>query len=111
MAGLSAQAGGAWSASLGGRVGAGSGVGRHVEAARDGALAGFITHAEHRLHLPGIEGGRHLEEGKQALVPGMPLKRGVSITDACIGWEDSLAVLDILAEAVRQRRVRRADVE
>jgi 3-deoxy-7-phosphoheptulonate synthase len=46
----------------------------------------------------------HLEEGKQALVPGMPLKRGVSITDACIGFADTVPVLHRLARAVRTRR-------
>ncbi|KAI9833477.1 MAG: Phospho-2-dehydro-3-deoxyheptonate aldolase amt16 [Sarea resinae] len=32
------------------------------------------------------------------------LKYGVSITDACIGWEDTEEVLEVLASAVRQRR-------
>jgi 3-deoxy-7-phosphoheptulonate synthase len=32
------------------------------------------------------------------------LKYGVSITDACIGWEDTEAVLEVLAKAVSQRR-------
>lgn len=32
------------------------------------------------------------------------LKYGVSITDACIGWEDTETVLESLASAVRQRR-------
>ena len=32
------------------------------------------------------------------------LKYGVSITDACIGWEDSESVLEVLAKAVRKRR-------
>ena len=32
------------------------------------------------------------------------LKYGVSITDACIGWEDTESVLEILALAVRRRR-------
>ncbi|WP_332669777.1 3-deoxy-7-phosphoheptulonate synthase AroG [Aromatoleum sp.] len=53
----------------------------------------------------------HLKEGRQDLIPGKELEYGKSITDACIGWEDTLTVLDILAEAVRQRRVRRADLE
>jgi len=46
----------------------------------------------------------HLEEGKQALVPGTPLKRGVSITDPCIGFADTVPVLHGLARAVRTRR-------
>jgi 3-deoxy-7-phosphoheptulonate synthase len=32
------------------------------------------------------------------------LKYGVSITDACIGWEDTESVLETLAKAVAQRR-------
>ncbi len=53
----------------------------------------------------------HLKEGRQDLMPGKELEYGKSITDACIGWEDTLTVLDILADAVRQRRVRLADQE
>lgn len=33
-----------------------------------------------------------------------PLVPGRSITDACLGWEDTLPMLDLLADAVRQRR-------
>ncbi|HUY03491.1 MAG TPA: 3-deoxy-7-phosphoheptulonate synthase, partial [Rhodocyclaceae bacterium] len=47
----------------------------------------------------------HLQPGRQDLLPGKPLEYGVSITDACLGWEDSLSVLDILADAVRRRRL------
>ena len=47
----------------------------------------------------------HLQEGRQDLVPGQALEHGKSITDACIGWEDSLAVLEILAAGVRARRL------
>lgn len=32
------------------------------------------------------------------------LKYGVSITDACINWEDTESVLDTLANAVKERR-------
>lgn len=32
------------------------------------------------------------------------LKYGVSITDACIGWEDTEQVLEVLANAVKTRR-------
>jgi len=32
------------------------------------------------------------------------LKYGVSITDACINWEDTVSVLDVLANAVKARR-------
>lgn len=50
----------------------------------------------------------HLQEGRQDLAPGRELEYGKSITDACIGWEDSLRVLDQLAEAVRARRLQKA---
>jgi 3-deoxy-7-phosphoheptulonate synthase len=40
-------------------------------------------------------------------MPGQPLAHGVSITDACIGWEDTVGLLDVLAEGVRKRRVAR----
>ena len=48
----------------------------------------------------------HLKAGRQDLVPGKALEYGVSITDGCIGWEESRALLDELAEAVRARRVK-----
>ena len=50
----------------------------------------------------------HLVEGKQDLIEGKPLVYGQSITDACIGWEDSEKVLNILAESVRARRSTKA---
>ncbi|MGB7540950.1 MAG: 3-deoxy-7-phosphoheptulonate synthase AroG [Burkholderiales bacterium] len=47
----------------------------------------------------------NLKAGRQDLVPGKPLVYGQSITDACIGWEDSVPLLRNLAEAVRKRRL------
>ncbi|WP_294949429.1 3-deoxy-7-phosphoheptulonate synthase [Sulfurivirga sp.] len=46
----------------------------------------------------------HLKPGRQDVIPGQPLEYGVSITDACIGWDDSEQVLKLLAEGVRARR-------
>ncbi|HKJ22927.1 MAG TPA: 3-deoxy-7-phosphoheptulonate synthase, partial [Gammaproteobacteria bacterium] len=46
----------------------------------------------------------HLVAGRQDVTPGAPLTYGQSITDACIGWPESEALLGRLAEAVRQRR-------
>ncbi len=46
----------------------------------------------------------HLQEGRQDVVEGQPLVHGMSITDACIGWEDSERLLQKLADAVRTRR-------
>ena len=46
----------------------------------------------------------HLVAGTQKLVPGKPLTYGQSITDACMGWETTTELLDVLADAVRKRR-------
>ena len=46
----------------------------------------------------------HLVEGRQDFHPGKPLKFGQSITDACLGWDDTVTLLDGLAAAVRARR-------
>lgn len=46
----------------------------------------------------------NLMDGRQDLVPGKDLGRGQSITDACLGWEESVRLLYRLAEAVRSRR-------
>jgi 3-deoxy-7-phosphoheptulonate synthase len=60
----------------------------------------------------GIMVESHLKAGRQDLIPGKELVYGQSITDACIGWEDSRGMIDALADAVRQRRVKAAaDVE
>ena len=55
----------------------------------------------------------NLFEGNQKVPAEGPagLKRGVSITDACIGWETTVEVLDELAAAVRERRARAAKAE
>jgi 3-deoxy-7-phosphoheptulonate synthase len=50
----------------------------------------------------------HLREGRQDLVAGQELVYGQSVTDACLGWDDSAALLDRLAAAVRARRLKRA---
>ena len=49
----------------------------------------------------------HLVGGRQDLIEGQPLTYGQSITDGCIGWDDSVAVLERLAVGVRARRARR----
>jgi 3-deoxy-7-phosphoheptulonate synthase len=47
----------------------------------------------------------HLNPGRQDIVPGKPLAYGVSVTDACIGWDDTEKMMMQLAEAVRARRI------
>lgn len=46
----------------------------------------------------------HLVAGRQDLTPGTALTYGQSITDGCIGWDESVAVLNSLADGVRKRR-------
>ena len=46
----------------------------------------------------------HLVGGRQDMIEGQPLVYGQSITDGCIDWDASVAVLERLAEAVRERR-------
>ena len=51
----------------------------------------------------------HLHDGAQKFTPGKDdpakLEYGKSITDACLGWDDSLQVLEVLSEAVKAARV------
>ena len=48
----------------------------------------------------------HLVGGRQDLVPGKPLVYGQSITDGCIDWQASVALLERLASAVQSFRQR-----
>jgi 3-deoxy-7-phosphoheptulonate synthase len=68
-----------------------------------GDVAGQLARGERRIIGVMIES--HINPGRQDLVPGKPLEYGVSITDACIGWSDTVNLLDTLAAGVRQRRV------
>ena len=74
---------------------------RQVEVARD--VAGQIGRGDNRI--VGVMLESHIHPGRQDLVPGQALEYGVSITDACIGWDDTVGVLRELADAVRRRRV------
>ena len=53
----------------------------------------------------------HLQSGAQKFTPGkddpQQLHYGQSITDACLGWEDSVQSLEILAKGVKARRAKR----
>ncbi|MFN0305615.1 MAG: 3-deoxy-7-phosphoheptulonate synthase [Burkholderiales bacterium] len=48
----------------------------------------------------------HLKAGRQDLTPGRALVYGQSVTDGCLGWEETVPLLERLAEAVRSRRQR-----
>jgi len=56
--------------------------------------------------IVGVMVESYLVAGRQDLVAGKELVYGQSVTDACINWEDSVNVLEGLAEAVRQRRLK-----
>jgi len=74
---------------------------RQLDVARD--VAAQLAAGERRI--VGVMAESHLNAGRQDLVPGKELNYGVSITDACLGWDDTVKLLDTLAEAVRRRRV------
>ncbi len=65
-------------------------------------VAGQIAGGEDSIFGVMIES--HLVEGRQDLEEGKVATFGQSITDACIGWDDTETVLRQLATAVQQRR-------
>jgi 3-deoxy-7-phosphoheptulonate synthase len=77
---------------------------KQLEVAQD--IAGQIQGGSRSVFGVMIES--HLNAGAQKYTPGKDdqakLAYGQSITDACLGWEDSLAAIDVLAQAVRLRR-------
>ena len=75
---------------------------RQIEVAHD--IAAQLAAGDARIVGVMIES--NLQEGRQDLVAGQPLKPGVSVTDACIGFEQTVPVLHALAEAVRARRAK-----
>ncbi len=56
--------------------------------------------------ITGVMIESHLNEGRQDIVVGEKPAFGISVTDACLGWDDTEALLNTLAEAVRKRRER-----
>ena len=75
---------------------------RQIAVAHD--VAAQIAAGERRIVGLMIES--HLEEGRRDLRPGAALRPGVSISDACIGWAQTAALLHEPAAAVRARRGR-----
>ncbi len=73
---------------------------RQVDVATD--IATQIARGNHSVF--GLMLESNLVEGRQNVVPGEPLTFGQSITDPCISWDNTLPVLQKLAEAVQQRR-------
>jgi 3-deoxy-7-phosphoheptulonate synthase len=76
------------------------------QAERQPAVASAIA-AQIRGGSQGILGvmiESHLVAGRQDLVAGKALTYGQSITDACLGWDETVPVLEELERAVRARR-------
>ena len=78
---------------------------RQIDVAKD--IAAQLAAGEKRIM--GVMVESHLVEGRQNLGPDHALEYGKSITDACLGWDDSLSVLEILAQGVRARRLAEAE--
>jgi 3-deoxy-7-phosphoheptulonate synthase len=72
-------------------------------------VARQVAQAENRIVGAMVES--NLVAGRQDLVAGKPLEYGVSITDGCIGWDDTVRALDLLAAAVRERRLKLAQAD
>jgi 3-deoxy-7-phosphoheptulonate synthase len=73
---------------------------KQLDVGRD--VAAQISQGDERIFGVMIES--HLVEGNQKVIEGKELVYGQSITDACLGWDDSEVLIRELAEAVRQRR-------
>ena len=77
---------------------------KQLEVARD--IAAQISAGSKSVF--GVMVESHLQAGAQKFTPGKDdsakLEYGKSITDACLGWDDSLAALEVLSQAVKARR-------
>ncbi len=73
---------------------------KQVDVGRD--VAGQVARGDRRIMGAMIES--HLIGGRQDWHPDTEMTYGQSITDACIGWDDTQPLLEELAEAVRRRR-------
>jgi 3-deoxy-7-phosphoheptulonate synthase len=65
-------------------------------------IAARIALGERRII--GVMVESNLVAGRQELIPGTPLAYGQSVTDACLGWDASVTILEHLAGAVTARR-------
>ena len=65
-------------------------------------IAGQIANGDKRIIGVMIES--NLVEGAQKMIPGKPLVYGQSITDTCLGWDETFVLLRELASAVRAAR-------
>ncbi|WP_272674438.1 MULTISPECIES: 3-deoxy-7-phosphoheptulonate synthase [unclassified Providencia] len=72
---------------------------RQLEVARD--IAEQIKDGS--TAISGVMAESFLVEGTQKVVSDQPLVYGQSITDPCLGWEDTEQLIEILAQAVESR--------
>ena len=77
---------------------------RQIAVAQD--VGGQIAAGDSRII--GVMVESHLVEGRQEIAPREQMKYGQSVTDACIGWDDTVEVLRTLSTSVAQRRARLA---
>ena len=79
---------------------------RQLDVARD--IAGQISGGSRKIF--GVMVESHLQAGAQKFTPGKDdqnkLEYGKSITDPCLGWDDSLQALEVLSSAIKARRKR-----
>ncbi|MFQ3668157.1 MAG: 3-deoxy-7-phosphoheptulonate synthase [Fimbriimonadaceae bacterium] len=70
--------------------------------ARQGAVAADVASQirDGSRSVMGVMLESNLVGGRQEVVAGKPLTYGQSITDACLGWNETVPILDNLAEAV-----------
>ncbi|CAJ0751719.1 19887_t:CDS:2, partial [Entrophospora sp. SA101] len=80
--------------------------GKQVDVAKD--IVEQLKTSPTGFNIMGVMIESNLVEGRQDLPPaeGGNLTYGQSITDACIGWETTVQVLDLLREGVHARRTR-----
>jgi 3-deoxy-7-phosphoheptulonate synthase len=75
---------------------------RQITVGRD--VAEQIAGGDQRIM--GVMVESHLVAGRQDVVDGKAAVYGQSITDPCIAWDDTVGVVETLATAVRERRMR-----
>ena len=75
---------------------------KQIEVCHD--VAGQIGRGDRRIMGAMIES--HLVGGSQSLQPSGDLVYGQSVTDACVGWDDTVPMLEELAQASAKRRSR-----
>ncbi|MFW5859506.1 MAG: 3-deoxy-7-phosphoheptulonate synthase [Planctomycetota bacterium] len=78
--------------------------------ARQPAVAGILAEqiAAGDRAIAGVMIESHIVGGRQSIDAGTPLLPGKSVTDPCLGWDETVPMLETLARAVRARRAHSA---